>query len=1403
MRKIPTQLATSSKIAVHQSVIFSIGLICGVLVITVFGLSIGSSSNLMAAALKPTKNQSVMTNRTCGMDVIKGKKVYRGCDIDYSQFSLKPVVGVPSAKLKADTALAAKLKALPKDRQAELNYQLKQTQDVIQAKGGGWKAGWNSKMILDDKEKKNLTGLLDSPPTQLASISLSKDKILLSATSPAGSVDLPDFYDWRSMGGKNYITSVRDQGNCGSCWAFASIAAFEGHIQAYYNNSNIATNLAEQDLVSCVLPYNPSVNMGGCRGAYYSQIETIFSSYWINPGNAIEANFPYVAANVACSNKQANWQQNAWKTMGYKPIDLTGSLADRVSKIKQAIIENGPVAAGMLVYNDFFNYQSGIYQHTTEDAAGGHMVAIVGFGKEDGRDYWIAKNSWGSNWGENGYFKIAVGDSFIDYWHVYAVNIPNPPASAPQSAICTDNDSDGYCYWGLDAKPTATSTCPSSCLAQSQSDCDDSKSDIYQNCGKTTDEIGTLSITSATSQAEVYVKDFGGAYIYRGKTPLTINLGVGNREIKVSKDLYSAQPQTVTIRANETVNLNVTLNPPIGLRAGWPIDIGNWNFASSPAIADINNDGKNEIIVASGRLVAGGCLTCKGLDEIQVYDQDGRLLPGWPFVINMAYSNQFREMDLVTNPTVVDLDKDGKKEIVFEVYDGYDTAGGGDQVAVYALRSDGTVMDGWPIKFGNLSNFSINSLAADDIDNDGEVEIVVALDYKIHVLDKAGRSKTGWPRDVDCAAFNEVAIGDLNNDNSKEIIYTCDSPLINSKIYVFKNNGVLMSGFPKDFAYGIKNSVVGDIDNDKNLDIIFTVTGDGVIGDRIYALNSNGTVKNGFPVNSSMYIGSLSLGDIDNDNNAEIIFASGGYLNALKKDGSQLSGWPVAIPESTSMAVISDVNNDGFRDIIFAAPQFGSRMSGIYAYSYTGNLLPGWPKNVMGSIWYESPAIGDVTGDGKLDLIATGVLSLGASVPKALTFYELGVPYSFNELDWPQFQYDPQHTACYNCEKAAIPPAITVVSPNGSEKWRRGKIYNITWSATGAAATDKINISIDNYAINATTSIVSNLAGNLLSYSWSIPSTFAIGGNYKMKVEVCRQATCYSDESNNYFSIIDSAVPNAPKNLVASAGTGQVNLTWTDWSSNEDGFKVERAASLSGPFSEIAVIPTPHTATVSYVDAGLSAGIYYYRVRAYNTAGNSGYTNIASAKLGTDINQAPIAYDQSVVTVENKAKSFTLKATDADGDTLSYPISDRTTPSHGTLTGTAPNLIYTPAANYHGSDLFTFKAYDGKISSNAATVSITITATIPNAPKNLSASAGTDQVNLSWTDWSGNEDGFKIERATSLSGPFAQIASILTPHLATTTYPDIGLGSGIYYYKVRAYNTAGNSGYSNTAKVSF
>lgn len=274
---------------------------------------------------------------------------------------------------------------------------------------------------------------------------------------PANYTYLPRYFDWRNASRKNYITPVKNQASCGSCWAFGVASAFEGEINAYYNTL-VNVDLSEQDLVSCS-------SSGSCSGG--SPVGAL--SYIKGTGVTGESCFEYTATNNLCSNKCASWQSSAWK------ISSWTAESTKNDSIRKALFEKGPLAIEMSVYSDFMSYGGGIYRQTSQTYVGGHEVALVGYGYDSNNNlYWIVKNSWGTGWGESGFFRIYAGTSQIA-WSAVSIESPIPPIAV--NVTCEDEDNDGYCNWGLGSKPL---TCPACSEIR---DCNDVNPSIRTSCG--------------------------------------------------------------------------------------------------------------------------------------------------------------------------------------------------------------------------------------------------------------------------------------------------------------------------------------------------------------------------------------------------------------------------------------------------------------------------------------------------------------------------------------------------------------------------------------------------------------------------------------------------------------------------------------------------------------------------------------------------------------------------------------------------------------------------------------------------------------------------------------------------------------------------------------------------------
>jgi hypothetical protein len=261
-----------------------------------------------------------------------------------------------------------------------------------------------------------------------------------------------------------------------------------------------------------------------------------------------------------------------------------------------------------------------------------------------------------------------------------------------------------------------------------------------------------------------------------------------------------------------------------------------------------------------------------------------------------------------------------------------------------------------------------------------------------------------------------------------------------------------------------------------------------------------------------------------------------------------------------------------------------------------------------------------------------------------------------------------------------------------------------------------------------------------------------------------------------------------PANLTATALSGtQIRLTWKDTSTKEKGFKIERSADGIN-FSQIA---TTLVNVITYINSGLTAGTkYYYRIKAYSSTNESNYTSIASAVT-------TLTAPSALTALAASSSSINLKWLDNSLNETGFKIERSTDNKTFSEVGTAASNIkaYSDTGLNEGTRYYyRIRAYNGATNSSY-TVSATAV-TLIAAPTNLTATASSgSKINLSWTDNSSKETGFKIERSTSPTTGFVQVA---TTGANITTYTNTGLVAGkTYYYRVRAYSsTLGNSSYS-------
>jgi C1A family cysteine protease len=217
-------------------------------------------------------------------------------------------------------------------------------------------------------------------------------EVVIEDTKLSKSTAIPAKFSWKD---ENKMTPVKNQGSCGSCWAFAACGQFEANIKRF---DNVTRDLSEQWLVNCDKEYD------GCDGGMYPG--TMFQDY----GSVYESDVPYKGKDGTCASSYTYHE----KIISYKEIAMTPT----TDQIKEAIYNYGPVWAGIVAGTNFSNYSSGVL---SKSDAGDLDHAILLIGWDDATQSWVLRNSWGSSWGESGYMRIKYGACKVGAQGTYMV----------------------------------------------------------------------------------------------------------------------------------------------------------------------------------------------------------------------------------------------------------------------------------------------------------------------------------------------------------------------------------------------------------------------------------------------------------------------------------------------------------------------------------------------------------------------------------------------------------------------------------------------------------------------------------------------------------------------------------------------------------------------------------------------------------------------------------------------------------------------------------------------------------------------------------------------------------------------------------------------------------------------
>jgi cathepsin B len=253
-----------------------------------------------------------------------------------------------------------------------------------------WKAGVNpvfEGLTLKDVKKKLLGA---------RAINLIPGNYPAPLKTSYAKTDLPDSFDAATKW-PNCIHAIRNQAQCGSCWAFAASEVLSDRF-CIASSGSVNVVLSPQYLVSC------DTSDYGCDGGYLSNSWQFLQQ----TGIPTDTCYPYTSGGGDSGDCKSTCSDgSAIKTYKAKTVSTPGT----VDQMQNEIFNNGPIEVAFSVYRDFLSYTSGVYQHKTGGLLGGHAVKAVGWGVSNGTPYWIIANSWGASWGLQGRFWIKKGSN--------------------------------------------------------------------------------------------------------------------------------------------------------------------------------------------------------------------------------------------------------------------------------------------------------------------------------------------------------------------------------------------------------------------------------------------------------------------------------------------------------------------------------------------------------------------------------------------------------------------------------------------------------------------------------------------------------------------------------------------------------------------------------------------------------------------------------------------------------------------------------------------------------------------------------------------------------------------------------------------------------------------------------
>ncbi len=712
-------------------------------------------------------------------------------------------------------------------------------QKAINSQGASWTAGETSRTLMTIDERRSALGLI--PDTMSAD----------SRTQPpSGSMALaPTEFSWGNKDGWNWMTTIKNQGGCGSCWAFATAAAFEARLRINLNQPNLAVDVSEQNMVSCWL--------GSCEGANATWVMTYFQTY----GCPDEACFPYASGSgtaAPCTDLCPDWASRVYGLTTYGNYNFPS-----VETIKNEIMLHGPVQMHMSVYADFDSYTGGVYQHVTGAYEGAHLVVMYGW--DNANNCWLVKNSWGTDWGEvgpngqRGWFRIRMGanevgcESYIYFLQPIGQDYPVATSTSPaENAVGSATAGDITVNFDSDLDPATVSA--SSVFASGSISGPHAASVSYDNptrsitinpdadfvSGEAVSVVMSPSIHSSAGmwmstghnwRYTTSVAPSSGAFaaaVDYSTSPAPLWMTTADLNGDGSSDLVSANATTasITVRlANgdgtfgSSTNYSVQNGPRSVVAADFDgdgdVDLAVANYQSHTISVLLNNGNGTfapqfaVITVTSPRSVTATDIDADG-------DIDLVVGSATPLAIRIHYNNgtgSFTNMvqrSITGLPyvlTTADFDADGDFDVAYPAYSTNE---------LVILWNDGLGT------FDSESRFPVGvgprSVAAADLNGDGVIDPVVA---NYSAMTVSAMMKTGFNsytnQDLSTAPLSPeaVSVADINGDQHPDIV-----AFGNTGIVVIMNRGDGTFASAVSLATGsYLAGAAADFDGDHDLDL--------------------------------------------------------------------------------------------------------------------------------------------------------------------------------------------------------------------------------------------------------------------------------------------------------------------------------------------------------------------------------------------------------------------------------------------------------------------------------------------------------------------------------------------------------------------------------------------------------